>query len=87
MCDKNHSFLLSLVWSIHVVLHANVLVKLMICSTISYLELGLSPKWTRTSATLLNMQSSYVLGVGSFWKERESSRGIRPAQLIVNFST
>jgi hypothetical protein len=41
----------------------SVLVKLISCSIIVNLELSISPRWTRASATLINMQFLYVLRV------------------------
>jgi hypothetical protein len=54
----------------YTLLYSNsVLVKLISCSTIVNVELSLSPRWTRASATLINMQFLYVLRVEFLGKE------------------
>jgi hypothetical protein len=54
-------------------------VKLIICSTNSYLKLGLSSLRTRTSATLLNMGSLNVLRVEFFLgKDNTTSNWLDP---------
>jgi hypothetical protein len=52
---------------------SSVLVKLISRSTIVNVELSLSPRWTRASATLINMKFLYALGVGFLGKDNNTS--------------
>jgi hypothetical protein len=63
----------------YTLLYSNsVLVKLISCSTIVNVELSLSPRWTRASATLINMQFLYVLRVQFLGKDRNTSDWLDP---------
>jgi hypothetical protein len=63
----------------YTLLYSNsVLVKLISCSTIVNVELSLSPRGTRASATLINMQFLYVLRVQFLGKDRNTSDWLDP---------
>jgi hypothetical protein len=63
----------------YTLLYSNsVLVKLISHSTIVNVELSLSPRWTRASATLINMQFLYVLRVGFLGKDSNTSDWLDP---------
>jgi hypothetical protein len=52
--------------------------KLISCFTTGSVELSLSPRWTRASTTLINMQFLYVLGVQFLEKQDQYIHLVEP---------
>jgi hypothetical protein len=74
-CDKNHSVLIKSSSEYSLIYSSVCLVQLISCFTTGSIELSLNPRWTRASATLINMQFLYVLGGSVFGGKEKYQKG------------